>query len=262
MKSTFGLLLSFVLVVSLAAVGRQAGPVRMSESSIRRLATQKPMPAYPPDSVAKKSTGVAVVAVVSQPDSRVASVTVLEAPDDAIGAAVREAVAKWVIEPASILGRTERLGVTGKLTFYFQIAGGRGRVLNPEEMPGGPLPEPAAGPPARGPGPIPGTPPAAIAGAHDVQPDIEIDETELRRLVTAEKPTLLDIRERGDFTRSHRPGAVNIPRDELVARAGIELDRTRPVVIDCSQAETSQCRNVASSLIRTKRYPKVLIFLP
>ena len=37
---------------------------------------------------------------------------------------------------------------------------------------------------------------------------------------------MLDIRERDDFKRAHFPGAVNIPRDELVARGGIELDRT------------------------------------
>lgn len=42
----------------------QAG---MAESSIRRIATHKPLPSYPGTSVAKGTSGVAVAAIVSGP---------------------------------------------------------------------------------------------------------------------------------------------------------------------------------------------------
>jgi len=252
---------------SFVAEGWQANVIRTAESGIRRLATQKPSPVYPPASIAQKRTGVAVATIVSQPDGRVTTVTVLEAPDDATGAAVREALLKWVIAPMTVMGRTEPYGVSGRVTFYFRIEKGQGRVLSPEEMPGGPMPEPASGPPAGGPGVGPGgaagtRPAPATTVTHDVPAEIEIGEAEFKRVIASEKATVLDIRERDDFKRAHFPGAVNIPRDELVARGGIELDRTRPVIIDCSRSETNDCRNVANSLIRAKRYPKVLIYLP
>ena len=261
------IVLSMAALTSLAVEVRQSNVIRTAESGIRRLATQKPAPVYPAASIAQKRTGVAVAAIVSQPDGRVATVTMLEAPDEAIGAAMREALLKWVIAPMTVQGRTDPYGVSGKVTFYFRIEKGQGRVLSPEEMPGGPMPEPAGGPPARGPGtgtpPVTGTkPPPATTVTHDVPADIEIGEPELKRLLASEKATVLDIRERDDFKRAHFSGAVNIPRDELVARGGIELDRTRPVIIDCSRSETNDCRNAANSLIRGKRYPKVLIYLP
>jgi rhodanese-related sulfurtransferase len=73
---------------------------------------------------------------------------------------------------------------------------------------------------------------------------------------------VLDVREREDFKRGHRAGAVNIPRDELAIRAYIELERARPVVIDCSQAETRECRQAANLLLWGPKVARVLIFLP
>lgn len=257
---------SLLAAVLSTGVMAQSNTVKMAESSIRRVATAKPAPAYPATSLQQKRSGVAVARIASHPDGRMATVTVLEAPDDATGAAMQAALMTWVIPPVTVAGRSEQHGVTGKVTFYFRVEKGQGRVFSPEEMPGGPMPEPASGPPARGPG---AGPPSARAGApapaivsHSVAPDVEIDDAELKRLMATEKPTLLDIRERDDFKRDHHPAALNIPRDELTARAGIELDSKRPLVIDCSRTETQDCRNAASSLIRAKRYPTVLIYLP
>jgi rhodanese-related sulfurtransferase len=138
---------------------------------------------------------------------------------------------------------------------------GRGRVTNPEEMPGGPKPEPPSGPPTSPPGMRSGPQPVAIT--HDETTAEEIGESELGKLLAARpRPTLLDIRERADFKRGHREGAVNIPRDELAVRGWIEIDRSRPVVIDCSQVETAQCQQAARMLIRGPKPVRVLIFLP
>ncbi len=265
---------AFVLAVSapLLSHAPQTSTVNKAESSIRRVATKKPMPLYPAESVAKKSTGVAVAAIASGVDGRVASVTVLEAPDDAIAAAIRDALLNWEIPPTSVMGRSEQYGVRGKITFYFQITNGRSRVANAEDLPGGPKPEPASGPPtsppgtrtgASPPGTRTGAPPPVVIGGHVVAADLEIDETALTRMQAAlPRPTLLDIRERTDFKRAHRNGALNIPRDELAVRSWIELDRTRPVVIDCSRAATSECQQAAQFLIRGPKPSRVLIFVP
>jgi len=250
-----------VLMVPFVSDARQSNTVGMAESSIRRVATKRPLPAYPAESIARKSSGVAVAAVASGVDGRMASVTVLEAPDDAIAAAVREALLAWEIPSTKVMGRSEPYGIRGKVTFYFQIVNGHGRVANPEDLPGGPKPEPPSGPPASPPGTRSGPPPVAISHSENVAE--EIGESELAKLLAATpRPTLLDIRERADFKRGHREGAVNIARDELAVRGWIEIDRSRPVVIDCSQVETAQCQQAARMLIRGPKPVRVLIFLP
>jgi rhodanese-related sulfurtransferase len=264
----------FIATISNPGHAQQPNVVRMAESGIKRVATSRTMPIYPAQSVPRKSSGVAVAAIMSGADGRVTNVIVLEAPDEAIAEAVRDALMKWQIPPTTVLGRPELYGVSGKITFYFQFTGGRGRVVNPEDMPGGPKPEPASGPPSSAPGVRSGGPPPTGAAAsaaptprpaatvvqHTVPADIEIGEADLRQLIATARPTILDIRDRDDFKRGHRDGAVNIPRDELSIRSYIELDHARPLVIDCAQSETNACRNAASQLSRQK-FPKVVILL-
>lgn len=263
---------SLLMTFPVAADDVQSRTVGMSEFTIRKMAKHKPLPEYPADSIARKRSGVAVAAIASGADGRVTSVTVLEAPDDAISAAVREALLKWVVEPATILGQSDRLGLRGKVTFYFQIVAGRGLVANPEDLPGGPKPEPTGGPPSSAlgvraggtPPAPPGTPkPAPTTTDHGDSPAAkEIGEAELRQLVATARPIVLDVREREEFKRGHRDGAINIPRDEIAVRSWIELDRSRPVVIDCSQAETRVCQFAARVLLSGPKFARVLIFLP
>jgi TonB family protein len=252
-------------IVPKVAVG-QSNVVRMAESGIRRIAVNKPTPVYPPESLARKAGGVAVAAIASGPDGRVSMVTVLESPDAATGAAVRDALMKWEIPPATVSGRPERYGVAGKITFYFQPAG-RGRVASPEELPGGPKPEPAGGPPSTPPGARPSGAPAAPRAApivveHSAPAAAEIGEAEFRQLAATARPIVLDIRERDEFARGHRDGALNIPRDELAVRGYLELDRARPVVIDCSRVETRACQHAASVLTGGPKIARVLMLLP
>jgi rhodanese-related sulfurtransferase len=254
------IVLSIALLVPLVTDAQQANIVSMAESGIRRVATKKPLPVYPAESLAKKSTGVAVALIVSSGEGRVASVAVLETPDNAIASAVREALLNWEIPATKVVGRSEPYGVRGKVTFYFQIVNGRGLVANPDDLPGGPKPEPPGGPPASSPGVRSG--PRAVV-SHDDQSAQEIGEQELARLLTATpRLTLLDIRERQDFERGHRDGAVNIPRDELAIRGWIEVDRGQPVVIDCARVETSSCQQAARLLAGGPKPVQVLILLP
>jgi hypothetical protein len=261
-----------LFMVSIAAVeifsagaSDQANVVRFAESGIRRAATSKPLPRYPPASLAAKRIGVAVAAVVSDPSGRMASVTILESPDEAIGAAVRDALVQWVVPAVTVSGRTEPFGVRGKITFYFRIVNGEGRVFHPEELPGGPKPEPPGGPPAGPPGASPAgrqAGPPAMTADHAVSSDIEIGDVEFARLQATAKPVVLDIRERDEFARGHRDGAINIPRDELPIRAYIELDRDRTVVIDCARTDTAACRNAATALRRGPKISRVFVLLP
>jgi hypothetical protein len=224
---------------------------------------KKPLPDYPASSLSLKVTGVAVASVTSGVDGRMSNVTMLEAPDEAIGASVRSALMTWEIPPTTVLGESEPRGIRSKVTFYFRIVKGRGVVFNPEDLPGGPKPEPLAGPPtappgARGAG---GPPSAPAVVTHHGSPATEIGDAELANLASA-RPIMLDVRERADFKRGHRDGAVNIPADELNVRAWIELDRSRPVVIDCSQTATARCQIAARRLVGGPKPARVLIYLP
>jgi rhodanese-related sulfurtransferase len=97
--------------------------------------------------------------------------------------------------------------------------------------------------------------------SHAPAADIEIGETELKRLLTAERPTILDVRERNEFKLGHHEGAVNIPDDELAMRF-LEIDRARSVVIDCSRADTNLCHHAARTLLAGARFARVFVFLP
>jgi TonB family protein len=257
-------LTAFFMIVPAAAAALQ-GPslVNMGEFTVRRVATAKALPDYPAASVARKTAGVAVAAFTSDTSGKVASVTILEAPDDAIAAAVRAAVERWQIPPVTVRGVSQPHGHFGKLTFYFRIVGGKGVVSHPEDMPGGPRPEPPGGPPTASPGLQRGGPstPAVVIGGHRSSAT-EIDEAEFTALAAKLKPTVLDIRDRTDFRRRHRDGAVNIPADELSVRGWIEIDRTRSVVIDCSALETMRCHNAAERLSSGPKIQPLYILIP
>jgi phage shock protein E len=48
----------------------------------------------------------------------------------------------------------------------------------------------------------------------------------------------VDVRTPGEFAAGNRPGSLNIPLDQLAARAG-ELDKTKPVVLSCASGARS-----------------------
>lgn len=62
---------------------------------------------------------------------------------------------------------------------------------------------------------------------------------------------VLDVRDRGSFRRGHLESALNIPQDELAARAPIELRRDSPVIVDCSRTQPDICFQAYSQLSST-----------
>jgi rhodanese-related sulfurtransferase len=65
----------------------------------------------------------------------------------------------------------------------------------------------------------------------------EVDINQLAPRV-ADKATVLDVREQGEYRQGHLPGAVNIPMGQLPARFG-ELDRAQPVYVVCASGNRS-----------------------
>jgi rhodanese-related sulfurtransferase len=199
-------------------------PGIMNDMTLRGIATTAPVPTYPSTSVAKKVTGVAVAAILLDRSGHLQSLNVLQAPDDAIGQSVHEALTRWVFRPIGV-------PMKGKLFFYFTIKKGSGSVSSPAEM------NPAIGH-------------HEDSGAKQSEDTVnQIKEAQLEGMRKAGKPSMLDIRERPAFEKGHRDGAVNIPLDEVYPRASIELSLHVPVVVDCYPDQSpSFCRMAAQIL--------------
>ena len=256
-STTAFLLLSGTITVASAPVSPdEQRAVTLDEVGLRRQAHTAPLPEYPAASLAKKLSGVAVASILVGDDGRAVTVELLEAPDAEIGTAVKTALSQWTFTPFPQATRQ------GTLTFYFQITGGRGRVLNPQDMPGGPKIAPPTPAPMGTAGP--GKPPPPVAPPVNVlshAPPNEIGADRFRELMKTSRPTVLDVRARDEFARGHHDGAINIPYGELSLRGPIELDRSRPVVIDCSRVESFVCSFAAHVLERTK-LAALYAFLP
>jgi TonB family protein len=233
------------LTASLATSAQQAGSptggyASIGEWSLRRLAATAPMPEYPRASVARRVSGVVVAIVTFGPDGRLSSIEILESPDADTAQSVRDAVGRWHVPPVQQLGGGRSL--RDKLTFYFRFEDGRGRVLNPDQMPGAmPPPRPIASGATGSPTARAGASMPVVRGGHGE--GLATVTVEVFKPRAAERPhVVVDIGSREAFGRGHWPGAVNIPWDELRVRAGPELPRARTVVIDCTQEDLAICR--------------------
>ncbi len=119
------LLVACVVTMTLVIVKRSAVVAPTSEVSTEVFSTSATvtvMPEYPGPSLAHGIAGVAVALATSDAAGRVASVAMLEAPDEPIAVSVQTALSKWVFA----LG-----GKRGRVIFYFVLENGKGRVVMP-----------------------------------------------------------------------------------------------------------------------------------
>jgi rhodanese-related sulfurtransferase len=254
-----GLIATLVLLLPGAATAH-AQQVGVSESSMRRLADHQPMPIYPPASVQQRHGGVVVAFVVATVAGPVERVDILEAPDADIAAAAKAALMQWTFKPVTVPGRPEPYGGQGKLTFYFRVTNGAGRVLSPNQMPGNEhVFDPPASVPARSSGAPPSAPPAVSSAASSAAP--EIGETELQKIVSTTKPVWLDVRDRDEFAGGHRDGTVNVPADELGVRARAEFSPSQTIVIDCAKGDARWC-HAGASILMQRGVTHVYVFIP
>ena len=95
---------------------------------------------------------------------------------------------------------------------------------------------------------------ARLRGDHDTEPlrlpytITEVSAREHPEIGTRGVAQLIDTRDRTAFVGEHALSAVNIPRDELVARAPAELRKSLPVAVDCRYGEQAECRVIAAVL--------------
>ncbi len=190
-----------------------AGSVTVGARSLLDAILSRTLPTYPPQALAAKSQGVVVATLSIGQTGNVERVEILQAPSPVIGDAVKSALATWRFREAKLDGRPIR--VEGKLVFYFDINGTKGQVTLAE--------------------------PATVGGGGDLTMT-EISGADLSRLSATERIAILDVRDRLAFAAHHRPNTINIPIDELIARAGREIDRTRRLVLDCSSQPAGLCR--------------------
>lgn len=88
--------------------------------------------------------------------------------------------------------------------------------------------------------------PTALNNARNAH---EIDAAGLDALMALPPVQLIDLRERADFSRGHRRGAINIPFEEIGVRSKVELSLQTTTVIDCAASElVPVCREVALGL--------------
>jgi len=106
-----------------------AGYVVIGEESLRKLAIRSPTPEYPTTSKQNRATGVSVTKFYVDEKGNVENIQVLQAPDQFIEVSLVKAISQWKFKPYHFNGRTTR--VLGKLTFYFSLERGRGRVQSP-----------------------------------------------------------------------------------------------------------------------------------
>jgi len=108
---------------------RSLKTIRITETSMRRLATKVVMPEFPQEARKRGASGVSVAELEVDEQGDVSEVRVLEAPHESIKAAVVDAVRQWKFRRSTIGGEPVR--VRSKLTFYYVNNGRKARVKNP-----------------------------------------------------------------------------------------------------------------------------------
>jgi TonB family protein len=125
-------LLVFGCTISFAVTANSQSVIKVAELSLRKAATRVVMPEFPPEAIKRRVSGVAVIRILYDENGEVIKTKVLEAPDLLTGNAVLAAVKQWQFQPQKVNGEPVR--IKSKLTFYFVIEGGIGRVVNPKQV--------------------------------------------------------------------------------------------------------------------------------
>jgi hypothetical protein len=96
---------------------------------LRTLAVRALKPEYPSLSIQRGAKGVAVAWIEVGPKGVPEIVKILQAPDDLIAKAFKQALVRWRFRT---VGVPPRYG--GKLTYYFRESAGKGSVVAGDEF--------------------------------------------------------------------------------------------------------------------------------
>lgn len=82
------------------------------------------------------------------------------------------------------------------------------------------------------------------------KPDFIIsDEETLKKLMSEDNYTIIDIRTAEEYTKEHVIGAVNIPFDEI--NENVELDKEKTIIVYCQEGDDS---SIACTILRELGY--------
>lgn len=232
--------------------------VSTSERSLRAAATKRVTPVYPPASIARDVRGVGVALLLVGIDGKTEQVRILEAPDANIAAAITTALEQWVVAPVQVVGAAHPSRRRDKITFYFTIVGGKGRVLNPDQMPGNGDVFARYG--ARR-GVSQGSAPSTMPSVSRAAAPKEISVAQFSAAADRADAVVVDVRNRDDFSRDHRAGARNMPVDEVFVRARAELPADRPIVVDCTYGDPNWCR-IGAAQLTERRFSDIAVLVP
>lgn len=98
-----------------------------------------------------------------------------------------------------------------------------------------------------------GDPPAATAATSDAVPAGVVDGPTARRLVDA-GVKVVDVRTADEFRAGHVPGAINIPFDQIAARAGELGPASTPLLLYC---RTGRRSGIAVKALQEKGYARL-----
>ena len=217
------LIAAWCLIATLHGLGQSAKargyPVTVSTEALLKLAQTRPMPDYPKQALAGKTTGIVVASVLIAANGTMETVDILESPDPLFSDAAKAALMRWTFAPIKVQGATTASKVEGKIILYFEATPAGGTVTVPAPQP-----------------------PAAPHGDSAAHKPREVPRARLVAFLKAGS-TLLDVRERPDFRAPHNTDVkpVHIPLSELNERAVRELGRSKPVILDCSSITVLKC---------------------
>ena len=100
------------------------------EGTLRKSVKSMKVPFYPPQSIAKGTTGRVIALIETNGEGVPVKVTALEAPDKYMEQSTISALKEWRFEQMKDDDKTP-FCLRGKLTFYFRIVNGRGTVQAP-----------------------------------------------------------------------------------------------------------------------------------
>lgn len=122
-------LLALLCLVQLSEGLQQRKEVyRVGMGVFRAQAESVVLPKYPPSSIAAKHEGRVVIEVLTSPSGKVTDTRLLETPDEAIGNAVSNAVARWSFHPFFVKDAPQV--IKGRLLFYFRIVHAKPIVID------------------------------------------------------------------------------------------------------------------------------------
>jgi TonB family protein len=228
------------LIATLHGVGQSAKargyPVTVSTEALLRLAQTRPMPDYPKQALARKTTGIVVASVLIAANGTMETVDILESPEPLFSDAAKAALMRWTFAPIKVQGAATASKVEGKIILYFEVTPDGGSVTVPA--------------------------PQQPAAPHRDSPDLKPREVPRSRLMAFLKAgsTLLDVRERAEFRTPHNTEVkpVRIPLSELNERAVRELGRSKPIILDCSSITVLKCDG-AVHVLREVGIPEISI---